>query len=67
VLVALGVGVVLARKAVDARWGETPGMRRVARALPLLSAALIAGMGLWLCYSAVQAHHGHEMPAARPR
>jgi ABC-type nickel/cobalt efflux system permease component RcnA len=57
VLVVLGVSVVLARKAVDARWGETARMQRVARALPILSAVLIAGMGLWLCYSAVQAPH----------
>jgi ABC-type nickel/cobalt efflux system permease component RcnA len=52
VLVALGVAVVQARKVADLRWGESERFRRVVRALPLVSAALITVMGLWLCFSA---------------
>lgn len=50
VLVALGVGVVLAHRAGAARFGE----RRWFQALPVLSAALLVGMGLWLARDGVQ-------------
>jgi nickel/cobalt transporter (NicO) family protein len=53
VLVALGVGVVWARNWVVARWGEEPRIRKVVRALPLVSAALITALGLWLCYDSL--------------
>lgn len=53
VLVALGVGVVWARNWAIARWGEGPRMKRVVRLLPLLSAALITVLGLWLCYDSL--------------
>jgi ABC-type nickel/cobalt efflux system permease component RcnA len=48
VLIVLGVSVVHARNWAGARWGGQ--FRRVVRALPLASAALITVMGLWLCY-----------------
>lgn len=44
VLVTLGIGVVLAHRAGLSRYGE----RRWFRALPILSAALLMAMGLWL-------------------
>jgi nickel/cobalt exporter len=50
VLVALGVGVVYARKWAGARWGDSPRAQRVVRLLPLASAALITVLGLGLCY-----------------
>ena len=53
VLVALGVGVVWARNWAVARWGEGPRTRKVVRSLPLVSAALITGLGLWLCYESL--------------
>jgi nickel/cobalt exporter len=49
VLVVLGVGVVYARNWAVARWGERPGMQKLVRMLPIVSAALITLMGLWLC------------------
>jgi ABC-type nickel/cobalt efflux system permease component RcnA len=65
VLVSLGVGVVLAGRWAGARWGDHPGLRRLAGALPILSALVIMGMGLWLCYEG--AHAGHSMPSLAPR
>ncbi len=53
VLVALGVSVVWARNWAIARWGEGPRMKRVVRLLPLLSAAVITMLGLWLCYDSL--------------
>jgi nickel/cobalt exporter len=50
VLVALGILVVKARSFATSKFGEG----RLVRALPLLSAVLIAAMGLWLCYESVQ-------------
>jgi ABC-type nickel/cobalt efflux system permease component RcnA len=51
VLVALGVGVVYAHKAGAGRFGES----RWFRLLPMLSAALLLGLGLWLCREGVRA------------
>jgi ABC-type nickel/cobalt efflux system permease component RcnA len=53
VLVALGVSVVWARNWFAVRWGGGPHMRKLARALPLVSAALITILGLWLCYDSL--------------
>jgi ABC-type nickel/cobalt efflux system permease component RcnA len=53
VLVALGVGVVFARNFAGARWGGGDRFRRVVKALPLVSAVLITGIGLWLCYASL--------------
>ncbi|MBX9625200.1 MAG: hypothetical protein K2X82_15440 [Gemmataceae bacterium] len=51
VLVALGVGVVYAHKAGAGRFGES----RWFRLLPMVSAALLLGLGLWLCQEGVRA------------
>jgi len=61
VLVALGVGVVWARKWAVARWGGGRRMRKLVKVLPLLSAALITALGLWLCYDSLHP----ETPPAR--
>jgi ABC-type nickel/cobalt efflux system permease component RcnA len=45
VLVAIGVGVVYAHGAGGARWSES----RLWRALPIVSAAVLIVLGLWLC------------------
>jgi ABC-type nickel/cobalt efflux system permease component RcnA len=58
VLIALGVAVVHARKLAVDRWGDGPALRRVARALPLLSAVVITALGLWLCFESVHAGPG---------
>jgi ABC-type nickel/cobalt efflux system permease component RcnA len=60
VLIVLGVSVVHARDWAGARWGDK--FQRAVRALPLASAALIAIMGLWLCYDSF--HPDAEPPAA---
>jgi nickel/cobalt exporter len=54
VLILLGVGVVYTRDWAGGRWGDGPRARRIARALPLVSAVFITLMGLWLCYDSVQ-------------
>jgi nickel/cobalt exporter len=53
VLVALGIGVVCARNAAVARWGESQSLGRWLRALPLFSAVAVTILGLWLCYDSV--------------
>jgi nickel/cobalt exporter len=55
VLVAIGVGVVCARNAASARWGDAGRLRPVFGALPLVSAALVTALGLWLCYDSIHA------------
>jgi ABC-type nickel/cobalt efflux system permease component RcnA len=49
VLVAVGILVVYARGFADSRWGEG----RLVRALPVISAVLVTGIGLWLCCDSV--------------
>ena len=49
VLVALGVGVVFAYRAGSRRFRES----RWFRFLPMVSAALLVGIGFWLCRQAV--------------
>ena len=46
VLVAIGIVVVKTKGVVGRRWGDG----RAFRALPIVSAALVTGVGLWLCY-----------------
>jgi ABC-type nickel/cobalt efflux system permease component RcnA len=46
VLVAIGIVVVKAKGLAGGRWGES----RAFRALPIVSAALVLCVGLWLCY-----------------
>jgi ABC-type nickel/cobalt efflux system permease component RcnA len=52
VLIAIGMVVVLLKGSASARWGEG----RLIRSLPLISAAVVTGLGLWLCYDTVQKH-----------
>ncbi len=49
VLVALGLGVVYAHRAGATRFRE----RRWFRLLPVVSAAVLVGLGFWLCKQAV--------------
>lgn len=51
VLVALGVGVVYAHKAGATRFSES----RWFQLLPMVSAALLLAIGLWLCREGIQA------------
>ena len=53
VLVAIGVGVVYARNFAGKRLGGTERLRPLFRALPLVSAAFLMVIGLWLCYGAI--------------
>ena len=48
-LVLIGILVVKVRRFADSRAGEG----RLIRALPIVSALFIQGMGFWLCYNAV--------------
>jgi ABC-type nickel/cobalt efflux system permease component RcnA len=67
VLVGLGVSVVMTHRWVGARWGDHPRLQRLVRALPLLSATVILGMGLWLCYTSVHADAPEAAPSAVQR
>lgn len=53
VLIALGIVVVQFKKLADSKFGEGP----IVKALPIISAIVIIGMGGWLCYDAVQNWH----------
>jgi nickel/cobalt exporter len=66
VLVALGVSVVWARNWAVARWGSGPRMRRIGRLLPLVSAAVITALGLWLCYDSLHPETPSPTHSARP-
>jgi nickel/cobalt exporter len=55
VLVLIGILVVKAKGFAESHWGES----RLMRALPIISAAVVTLMGLWLCYDSVR-HHGNE-------
>ncbi len=53
VLIAIGIGVVYARRHVDARSGGSARLRTLVRVLPLLSALAVTVLGLWMCYDSV--------------
>lgn len=53
VLIVIGIAVVSAKGFARSRWGEQGWLRRVFRALPIVSALAVTGMGLWLCYDSV--------------
>lgn len=57
VLVLLGVSVVHARNFAISRWGAGERLEQVSRVLPLVSAGVIALMGLWLCFSSIAGVH----------
>ncbi len=52
VLIAFGVVVVYAKGFAASRWGES----RLMKSLPLVSAAVVAALGFWLCYDSLHAH-----------
>jgi len=54
VLVAIGLVVVRAKHIAGSHWGEN----RLFRALPILSAAIVTLLGLWICYDSIHAPHG---------
>jgi ABC-type nickel/cobalt efflux system permease component RcnA len=54
VLIAIGVGVVFARRQIDVRSGGSARLRMLARALPLFSAVAVTALGLWMCYDSVR-------------
>jgi nickel/cobalt exporter len=49
VLIVIGVLVVYAKGFASSHWGES----RLFRALPVLSAAMVITLSLWLCYESV--------------
>jgi ABC-type nickel/cobalt efflux system permease component RcnA len=51
VLVLVGILVVKAKTIAEGRWGES----RFFRALPVLSAVVVMGLGVWLCLDGVNA------------
>jgi ABC-type nickel/cobalt efflux system permease component RcnA len=53
VLVIVGISVVQARNLVGKRWGGGGRLERWAQALPVLSALVITGVGLWMCFASV--------------
>ena len=53
VLIGIGIGVVYARRHVDARSGTSERLRTLVRVLPLLSAIAVTALGLWMCYDSV--------------
>jgi len=59
VLVAIGMMVVSSKRFAGSHFGES----RLFRALPLFSALLVTGLGMWLCYDAM---HGSIALASKP-
>ena len=59
VLIAIGIGIVYVKGFATSRWGGG----WIIRTLPLLSAVLVTGMGLWLCYDTL---HSSAPSAAVP-
>jgi ABC-type nickel/cobalt efflux system permease component RcnA len=55
VLIAIGIAVVSFKGVAGSHLSEN----RLFRALPLISAVLVTGLGLWLCYDSL-----HSQPAA---
>jgi ABC-type nickel/cobalt efflux system permease component RcnA len=51
VLIAIGILVVRAKRLAGSGWENS----RVIRALPVISALIVTGIGLWLCYRSVHA------------
>jgi nickel/cobalt exporter len=49
VLVAIGIVVVRTKALAGKRWENS----RLFRALPIVSAVLVTGLGLWLCYTSL--------------
>ena len=60
VLVAIGMLVVTSKRFAGSHFGAS----RLFQFLPLLSAILVTGIGLWLCYDAV--HSGIAPASIKP-
>jgi nickel/cobalt exporter len=59
VLVLIGILVVKAKGFAESHWGDS----RLIRALPVISAAVVTLMGLWLCYDSVRSQGAaHDLP-----
>ena len=56
VLIAIGMLVVTSKRFAGSHLGES----RLFRALPIVSAALVMCLGLWLCYDAMHAGGGGQ-------
>lgn len=65
VLVGLGIGVVWTRDWAAARWGGGERMKKIASVLPLVSAAVLTALGLWLCYDSLHSEPPPEVHAAQ--
>jgi ABC-type nickel/cobalt efflux system permease component RcnA len=64
VLVAVGIGVVLARKVARPHLERhRDRLEVVGKVLPLITAVVITILGLWLCYDALHGGHDQDMPA----
>jgi nickel/cobalt exporter len=57
VLIVIGLAVVYLKGFSGSRWGHG----RLFRSLPLVSAAVVTGLGLWLCYDST---HPEPAPAS---
>jgi nickel/cobalt transporter (NicO) family protein len=62
VLIAIGIFVVRVKGFAGARWGQG----RLFRTLPVVSAVLVTGLGLWLCYDSVHVNAKPISAHARP-
>jgi nickel/cobalt transporter (NicO) family protein len=60
VLVLVGIAVVHSKRFAESRWGEG----RLIRSLPLVSAAAVTALGLWLCFDSVHPAASPARPAA---
>src|SRR5262249_20146733 len=49
VLILIGIAVVSAKSVVQKRWGESPGLAKLFRLLPIVSAIAVMVLGFWLC------------------
>jgi ABC-type nickel/cobalt efflux system permease component RcnA len=56
VLILIGLGVVWAKGAAQARLGESGRWKRAFQALPVLSAVAVICMGLWMCRDNLSPH-----------
>ena len=61
VLIAIGIFVVRVKGFAGSRWGQS----RLVRALPVISALLVTGIGLWLCYDSFRPHAAPAIEAVR--
>jgi ABC-type nickel/cobalt efflux system permease component RcnA len=56
VLVLIGIAVVTVKQFAQSRWGEN----RLIKALPVVSACIVIGLGLWLCCESVHGPDTHS-------